>query len=199
MIKTDTRENILDAAATLFHARSYASVGLAEICARARVSKGSFFHFFPSKRHLAIAVMDLFYRQVDKTILAKCFSPARPPLARLDCFVRELYTFQKVLAADLGHVPGCPFGNLAMEQATQDEILRKTIDGCLRSVAKHIQTAISDAITSGEFPPVDTRATAEAMLAYVEGVQLLAKARNDAELIRRLGPALKSIQVFSKR
>lgn len=199
MVKTDTRENILDTAATLFHARSYASVGLAEICARAGVSKGSFFHFFPSKRHLAIAVMDLFHRQVDKTILTKCFSPTLPPMARLDCFVRELYTFQKVLAADLGHVPGCPFGNLAMEQATQDEILREKVDGCLRSVAKHIQTALSEAVIGGEFPPVDTRATAEAMLAYVEGIQLLAKARNDPELISRLGPALKSIQLYPKR
>jgi TetR/AcrR family transcriptional repressor of nem operon len=33
------------------------------------------------------------------------------------------------------------------------------------------------------------------MLGYLEGIQLLAKARNDPELIRRLGPAVKSIRV----
>lgn len=198
-MKIDTRENILDTAATLFHSRSYASVGIAEICASAQVSKGSFFHFFPSKRDLATAVVDLFRRRIDEAILAKCFSPKLPPLARLDRFVNELYIFQRAQAADLGHVPGCPFGNLAMEQATQDELLRKKVDGCLSSVAKHIQTALTEAVISGEFPPVDTRATAEAMLAYVEGIQLLAKARNDPELIRRLGPALKSIQLLPKR
>lgn len=199
MTKTDTRESILVAAGALFHSRSYASVGIAAVCARARVSKGSFFHFFPSKRDLAIAVMDLFRGELDQTIIAKSFSRTLPPMERLDCFIRELYAFQKAQAVDLGHVPGCPFGNLALEQATQDEVLRKKVDGCLRSVAKHIQTALSDAVISGEFPPVDTRATAEAMLAYVEGIQLLAKARNDPELIRRLGPALKSIQLFPKR
>jgi len=47
--------------------------------------------------------------------------------------------------------------------------------------------AVSDAVQSGAFPPVDEEATAETMLGYLEGIQLLAKARNDPELIRRLG------------
>ncbi len=52
-----------------------------------------------------------------------------------------------------------------------------------------------NAVQSGDLPRLDEAATAEAMLAYVEGIQLLAKARNDPELIRRLGPVVKSIRV----
>ena len=193
--KIDTRQHILDTASVLFHTQSYAHVGIAMICDRADVSKGSFFHFFQSKRDLALAVMDQFRERINESLIAKAFSPALPPMERLDRFVQELYAFQKAQSDEFGHLPGCPFGNLAMEQATQDEVLRLKADGCLRSLAKHFQSAISDAVQSGTIPPVDEEATADAMLSYVEGIQLVAKARNDPELIRRLGPALKSIRV----
>ena len=196
--KADSRQRILDSASELFCTRSYDAVGVALVCDQAGVSKGSFFHFFGSKRDLALAVMDQIKERIDETLVAKAFSSKLPPMERLDCFVKELYAFQKAQTEEFGHMPGCPFGNLAMEQATQDEVLRKKVDGCLRSLAKHIRTAIKDAVQSGALPPVDEEATADAMLGYVEGIQLLAKARNDPGLIRRLGPAVKSIRVPRK-
>jgi TetR/AcrR family transcriptional repressor of nem operon len=196
--ETDTRQHILDTAAVLFHTQSYSDVGVATICARAGVSKGSFFHFFPSKRDLALAVMDQFRERIHETLIAKAFSPKRPPLERLDRLVKGLHAFQKAQTEEFGHLPGCPFGNLAMEQATQDEILRQKADGCLRWLASYVQAAVSDAVQTGAIPPVDEQATADAMLGYLEGIQLLAKARNDPELIRRLGPVMTSIRVPPK-
>lgn len=193
--KTDTRQHILDAASELFHTHSYADVGIATVCDRAGVSKGSLFHFFPSKRDLALAVMDQFRERFAGTLIAQAFAPSLPPLERTEHFVEGLYAFQKAQFEAFGHLPGCPFGNLVMEQATQDEGLRQKVDGILRSIANHFRAAVSDAVQSGAFPPVNEEATAEAMLGYLEGIQLLAKARNDPELIRRLGPAVNSIRV----
>jgi len=196
--RPDTRQHILDTAAVLFHNHSYSDVGIAAICEQAAVSKGSFFHFFGSKRDLALAVMDQFRERIGETLLAKAFSPKYAPMERLERFVEELYAMQKAQAEEFGHLPGCPFGNLAMEQATQDEVLRCKADGCLRSLASHFRTVVADAVQSGAMPAVDEEATAEAMLGFVEGIQLLAKARNDPELIRRLGPAVKSIRVHQQ-
>lgn len=193
--RVDTRQHILDSAAVLFHTHSYADVGVAMVCKQAGVSKGSFFHFFPSKRDLALAVMDQFHKGFVETLIPKAFNPKQPPLERIGRFVEGLYTFQKAQTKEFGHLPGCPFGNLAMEQSTQDEVLRQKVDGILRAVAKHFRSAIADAVQSGKMEPVDEEATAEAMLGYLEGIQLLAKARNDPELIRKLGPAIKSIRV----
>ena len=193
--KSDTRQQILDTASALFHTHSYADVGVAAICHQAGVSKGSFFHFFPSKKELALAVMDQFRERFANTLIANAFVPSCPALDRIDRFVDGLYAFQKAQFEALGHLPGCPFGNMAMEQATQDEALRRKVDAILRSVASHFQAAVSDAVRSGALPALDERATADAMLAYLEGVQLLAKSRNDPEVIRGLGPAVKSIRV----
>ena len=192
---SDTRQQILDTAAGLFHAQSYADVGIATICERAGVSKGSFFHFFPSKRDLALAVMEQFRERLSETLIANAFSTKITPLARLDRFVQELYAFQKEQTDTHGHLPGCPFGNMVMEQATQDEALRLKASDCLNSLSNHIRSAVSDAVQSGALPPVDEAATAEAMLGYLEGIQLLAKAQNDPELIRRLGSAVTAIRI----
>ncbi len=193
---TDTRQRILDTAAGLFHTLNYTDVGVAVICKQAGVSKGSFFHFFRSKRDLVLAVMDQFREQMNESLIAKSFSPSIPPMERLDCFIAALHAFQKAQTDACGHMPGCPFGNLAMEQSTQDEVLREKADGCLRSLAKHFQSAVTEAVKSGAMPAVDEAATADAMLSYVEGIQLLAKARNDPDVIRRLGPAVKSIRIL---
>ena len=194
--RIDTRQHILDTASVLFHTHSYADVGVAKVCSQAGVSKGSFFHFFKSKRDLALAVMDQFREHFSEKLIAPAFAPRRPPLDRIDRFVEGLYDFQKARTEEFGHLPGCPFGNLALEQATQDEVLRQKVDSIFRLVAEQFRAALADAVQGGELPPVDEEATAEAMLGYLEGIQLLAKARNDPELIRRLGPAVKSIRVL---
>lgn len=54
----DTRQRIITSARDLIYGRSYAGVAVAEICARAEVKKGSFYHFFPSKQDLSLAVID---------------------------------------------------------------------------------------------------------------------------------------------
>jgi len=198
MTTTDTRQLILDTAATLFHTQSYSDVGVATICKEAGVSKGSFFHFFPNKQELGVAVLEQFRENINTTLVAKAFSSQYPPLQRIQRFVEELYRFQKAQAEQYGHLPGCPFGNIVMEQATQDEVLRAKADGCIRSVANHLRTAVADAVQSGDLPPLDEAATADAMFSYLEGIQLMAKSRNDAEIIKTLGTAVTSIQVSLK-
>jgi TetR/AcrR family transcriptional repressor of nem operon len=191
----DTRQTILDMAAMLFHSQSYTAVGVATICNQAGVSKGSFFHFFRSKQELAVAVLDQLLQQINDTLVSRAFSQNLAPLERLDRFVDELYKFQKAMTKQYGHLPGCPFGNMAIEQATQDEVLRGKADRCLDALKARLQQTIEDAIENGDLPPINAPATADAMLGYVEGIQLLAKSRNDPGVIRKLGPAIKTIRV----
>jgi len=191
----DTKQKILDTAASLFYMQSYAAVGVATICKEAGVSKGSFFHFFNSKQDLALAVLDQFSDHLGTSLIADSLGSSMPPLVRLDRFIEMLYQAQKNYVEETGHLPGCPFGNMAMEQATQDEVIRKKVEKCLAGLAQPLQRVVADAVKSGDLPAVDEAATADAMLSYIEGIQLIAKARKDADVIRKLGPAIKSIRV----
>lgn len=197
MNKQDTRQRILDTASSLFHNQSYTSVGVAAISNEADVSKGSFFHFFKSKQDLALAVMDQFQVTINNSLIIKSFSPKLEPLQRLDQFIQELYQFQKSQTELNGHMTGCPFGNMAMEQATQDDMLRKKAESCLNGLANHIMAAVVEATQNKTLPAeIDVPATADAMLSYIEGIQLLAKTRNDPALILKLGEAMKSIHIY---
>lgn len=53
------RDRILQAAYELFARRRVRDVGVNEVIARARVSKASFYHHFPSKDDLVVAVLEL--------------------------------------------------------------------------------------------------------------------------------------------
>ena len=52
------RQKLLDAALALIREKGYASTTLDDLCAKARVAKGSFFHHFKDKEAMAIAAAD---------------------------------------------------------------------------------------------------------------------------------------------
>ncbi|MGB5177473.1 MAG: TetR/AcrR family transcriptional regulator [Gammaproteobacteria bacterium] len=183
----DTRQRLLDSAQALIYASSYREVGVQQICNHAGVKKGSFYHFFPSKRDLALAVLDQTQAVMQETLINKAFARDLPPLARIDRFFVSLYDFHKQVKKNTGYVLGCPFGNIGCEMSTQDEALRARVDSILSAAEAPFAAALNEAVASGELPAMDTAAAASALFAYTEGIMLYAKTRNDPALIRDLG------------
>lgn len=191
----DTKQRLLDAAFALFYARSYADVGVQEICEKAGVKKGSFYHFFPSKRDLTLAVLNQSWTDVQDKVLGEAFAHDIPPLARIERLVDMIFHMQQQVKETTGQMMGCQFGNLASELSTQDEAIRLRVERIFQEIEAPIEAALIEAVEQGELPPIDTQATAEAMFAYIEGVVLLAKTRNDPELVKRLGKAVVQIAI----
>lgn len=191
----DTYDRILNAARELIHSRSYADVGVAAICEQAQVKKGSFYHFFPSKQELTLAVLDTFYVETKEHLLDQAFQSDVQPLQRLERFARLAYEVQRNMKNMTGHILGCPFGNLATEMSTQDEGIRQKIEAIFTRLQRVFARTLQEAVELGDIPPVDTTATAQAMFAYFEGAMLLAKTRNDPELLRQLLPAMAQIRI----
>ncbi|WP_246345316.1 TetR/AcrR family transcriptional regulator [endosymbiont of Lamellibrachia barhami] len=191
----DTRTRILSTARELFHGRSYADVGIKEICDLAKVQKGSFYHFFPSKQDLAMAVIDDMADDWAHGFVAEAFDQNLPPLERLDYMIDAAYYWQKAAKDIDGRMPGCLFGNLALEISTRDDVLRAKLNAVFDKASKRFHEALDQAVELGEIPPLDSEATAAAMLAFLEGIILLAKTRNNPEVIRDLGPAIKTLRI----
>ncbi|MGV8935128.1 MAG: TetR/AcrR family transcriptional regulator [Gallionellaceae bacterium] len=194
----DTQQRILDSAKTLIHSRSYADVGVAAICEHAGVKKGSFYHFYPSKQELTLAVIENFFLEFKEKMLVKAFIEDIPPLARLDRMAQLAFEFQHYMYLNTGHVLGCPFGNLTSELATQDETIRIHIEQVFTHLKNGFQKVLSEAISNGDVKNIDIEATAQAMLAYFEGVMLLAKSQNNSAVISQLLPAISQIRIAQK-
>ena len=92
-------------------------------------------------------------------------------------------------------MPGCLFGNLALEISTRDDVLRAKLTSVFEKASEKFFETLEEAVTLGVMAPLDTAATATAMLAFLEGVILLAKTRNDPEVVRILGPAVQTIRI----
>jgi TetR/AcrR family transcriptional repressor of nem operon len=184
---SDTRQRLIEAAQTLIHASSYREVGVQQICAQAGVNKGSFYHFFPSKRDLALAALEQSHAFVRSRFIDAAFADDVAPLARITRFFDGLYALHLDIKDNTGHVLGCPFGNIGSEMSAQDEALRRKVDDILHALEAPFATALQEAVDRGDLPAMDIEASARALFAYVEGIMLYAKTRNDPELIRDLG------------
>lgn len=192
---SDTKQRILDSARSLIYASSYADVGVAKICEHAGVKKGSFYHFFPSKSELTISVLEEFFSEMKTNLIDRALTKDKSLARQIEELIKLVYEFQNDITQAAGHVLGCPFGNLATELSTTDESIRQKIVQVFSSLQSVFEGLLNKASERGEISNIDITATSSAMLAYFEGVMLIAKTRNDVEVLKQLLPALLHIRI----
>ena len=179
------KEKLLDSVLDLMYARSYSDVGVQEICEHAGVKKGSFYHFFPSKRDLVLAAIDTAGER-GRRLLERAMSADLPPLEKIERAFELTYRHHAAAAKDSGRVNGCAIGNLALELSTRDEVVRLKLQQAFDVWASCFKRALDEAVDAGDIPRTDTSALADSLVAHMEGIIMLAKANNDPELIKRL-------------
>ena len=184
---SDGKQRLIAAMAELVHRRGYTDVGVDEVCKAAGVRKGSFYYFFKSKRDLMLAALDQHW-SVGRQHFGAAFLSEGTPLERIERLFALLATAETSNHKNKGHVLGCPFGNIAAEVGTSDRVLARRADEAFCGLAGLLRGALTDARARGQLAQdVDLQEAADALVAYFEGIALLAKTRNDPSLIRRLG------------
>lgn len=183
---SDARRRLVRAAMTLIFSHSYASASVDQLCRQADVGKSSFYHFFESKHDLALATLDHYWERFKERTLAPAFAGEVPPLERIVRLFDLSYAWQSKVRDASGHLVGCFVGNMTLEMSTQDDAIRAKVEDILCEWAGYFERALRDAMAAGAIPPADPALAAQALLAYLEGVLLLAKGRNDPEIIARL-------------
>ncbi|TDU70604.1 TetR family transcriptional regulator [Prosthecobacter fusiformis] len=175
---SDAKIRLIEAVIELIWTGSYGSTSVDQICERAGVKKGSFYHFFESKTDLAIIGIEHSWlehrRELDQT-----FSPVVPPLDRiLNCF-RNFRKEQEELLAKHGRVLGCPVHSLGAEISTVDDRLRNKLQEILSQFILYYECAVRDADAQGIIDAPDPNAIARIVFAYSEGLLLHARMWND--------------------
>ncbi len=184
---SDARERLIEAAGDLWHRRSYTDVGVGEICAAAGVQKGSFYHFFPSKQDLALAVIDDRWEHGDRGRIDALMTCGLPPLERLQALLEQGLQEQYDLQAATGAC-GCAFGSLAVEMSGVDPVLRERLEHLFQDWAGLLRIALDDAVAAGDIAPIDTAQAARALLTYIEGLSVMVRTTHDPDPIADLVP-----------
>jgi TetR/AcrR family transcriptional repressor of nem operon len=197
--KSNARQKLIDSAIELISTRSYNSVGVQEICEHAGVKKGSFYHFFPSKRDLTLVALDFMWKTFREKILEPTFTTDLPLIEKFRRFIDVSYQYHCSTKESKGCMIGCHIGNLAVELSTQDEVIRKKIEQIFKEWTDYCECLLNKAVASAELPAeIDSYATAQSMLAYIEGLLLLGKTFNDPTLVRRLGIGINQLAIRGK-
>ena len=182
---SDAKARLLESAMELMYARGYTAVGVQEICEHAGVNKGSFYYFFPSKRILALEVIDAYGQRV-RDMWQDAMTADSPLLERLQRVFEHAYNTHRTLVQANGQMHGCPIGNLALELSCQDEDIRQRLHDTFTSWTEAVACVLHQAIAAGELPVLDISITAQTIVAYFEGVLMLAKIQNDPDVVQRL-------------
>jgi TetR/AcrR family transcriptional repressor of nem operon len=179
---SDAREKLLQVAFDLIWNQSYGSVSVDQICERASVNKGSFYHFFPSKSDLALEAYELNWREKQPE-LDRIFSPQIPPLERIHGWCKHVYDRQEQKTKKYGHVCGCPYASLGTELATQDERIRTKAQQMIDRNIRYIENALIDATHQGLVTINDPHVVAERVYSIALGMLLHAKIRNSLSVL----------------
>ncbi|MGH6740116.1 MAG: TetR/AcrR family transcriptional regulator, partial [Bradyrhizobium sp.] len=79
----NARDKLVDAATSVIRAKGYAATSVDELCAWAGVTKGAFFHHFPSKDSLAVAAADHWSEVSEALFGAAPYQRLNDPLDRI--------------------------------------------------------------------------------------------------------------------
>lgn len=194
MGRTSTaRERLLDATGELMRGRGYAGLGVAEICARADVKKGSFYYFFDSKQALTVEVASAYWA-AERSCWTTALTAPGPALDRLRALLTGPAETQRRLKETGGTVDGCLLGNLALELSTQEPDVRARLDEIFDEQIELIAGVLGEAAAEGAIPADRAGAeAARAVVAQLEGLVLLAKLKNDPAVLDGLWPQVRML------
>ena len=178
---SNSKTRLLDAAIDLIRTKGYAATAVDDICQRAGVTKGSFFHHFKSKDDLALAVVAYWRAKTASLFAAAPYHQAQDPLDRLLGYV----DFRAAILTGEPAEYTCLLGALVQETyATHPEIRA----ACERALSAHISELTRDVEAARRLYAPDATWSAESVAAFIQSVLqgsfILAKAEQSPEVVR---------------
>jgi TetR/AcrR family transcriptional regulator, transcriptional repressor for nem operon len=173
-IVTSTRERLFGATISTIAEKGYAATAVDEICAKAGVTKGAFFHHYPSKQSLTVAAVNDWAEKCAAFYAAAAYHKFDDPLDRLLGFL----DFRKDMLRAPMALFSCPVGTMIQEVFESHPDILRACEECISGQIADVQSDIAAAI---ELYGIGSDWTAESLAlhthAVLQGVYILAKAK----------------------
>ncbi len=173
-----TREKILLTAMNVIRKQGYAATRIDDVCAEAGITKGAFFHHFPSKEAMAVACADHFGDFADQIFASAPYQKIDDPVQKLLGYI----AFRKqILVGEVSDYT-CLLGTLVQEIHMSHPALR---DACMKNMWAHagtVEEIAAAAIRSSGLTHLEAKSIAFHTQAVLQGAFILAKASQDASV-----------------
>jgi TetR/AcrR family transcriptional repressor of nem operon len=195
-----SRKEILDIAFGEIYRHGFQGVSVDDIVRRTSLTKGAFYHHFPTKLDLGYAIVD---DVLAPLTLARWVVPIGEYADPLEGILRTIE--RNIGGAEPALLrTGCPVNNLAQEMAPIDRGFRKRIQGTLNLWISELEVHLKRGQKTGFVRrDVDTGQAAHFIVMVIEGMYGLIKGLDDPEaystLLAPVKDYLRSIATLSTR
>ncbi len=176
-----SRDKLAWTAAKLFQERGFHGVGLAEILKQSGLPKGSLYHHFPNgKTDLALAAAALAHRETSR-IIDDAFREAKTYQAGATTLLYKLAKLFEIM----GKHTACPISETLFGGPDNTVFRAQSADyfeAWIRQIAAHAERL--------GVAPDEARSHAERLFVSLQGGWVLARAKQDGDVIRNLAKLL---------
>jgi AcrR family transcriptional regulator len=159
----ETRNHILEAATILFSKSGYDATGVAEICQAAGVSKGAFYHHFPTKQAVFMALLNSYLNGIDSG-----FTQMRQEIHDIPQTIIQMAEMAGTLFQSANiHLP------IFLEfwtQANHDPQIWEAAISPYRRYQSYFARMIQEGIDEGAIQPIDPHLAARVLVALAVGL-----------------------------
>jgi len=176
---SETRGKLLDAARDVIRTKGYAGSTVDDICAAARVTKGSFFHYFDSKEELGVAAIERFGAMAATLFASAPYRSESDPRDRVLGYVDFRISLLR------GEIPlyTCLIGTTVQEAYATHPNLRAACD---RVLSEHVAELTRDLAAAkscyASDAPWDPESVGYFIQCVLQGAFIFAKAKQGPEI-----------------
>jgi len=180
-VRRDAKARLLNASLAVIREKGFAATSVDDLCQAAGVTKGGFFHHFPSKEDLGVAAANHWSEITDVLFADASYHNHADPLQRVLGYI----DFRSGLLQ--GAVPEftCLVGTMVQETFDTSPAIRAACAASICGHAARLEPDIAAAMeryhASGDWTACDLALHTQAVL---QGAFILAKATGDVEVAR---------------
>ena len=172
-MENSTRQKLIDATFEEIYSHGYQGAALTDILKKAGVHKGSMYHYFSSKKEMALIAIQ---EKVSQKNLEKYIKILELKSGHLEALIKSV---KDTTQRDFKR--GCPIANIVQEMSNIDEDFNITMKSIYNEFRKYIRDILKKAIETKEMKKCDTKKMALFIISTLEGAILSAKASSNAQ------------------
>lgn len=169
----ETRARILEAALLSFSQKGYDATGVAEICRHAQISKGAFYHHFPSKKDVFLASLQDWLKDLEGQLAVIRLEPGSVPeaLTRMAALAGD--EFEEIRAS-------IPLLLEFWNQAGRDEEIWQVLIAPYRHFRDFLAEVVGRGVLEGSLENVQPQIAAQVLVSFAVGALVQAQMDPDS-------------------
>lgn len=176
----NARDKLLEAAVKLIRAKGYGATSVDELCREAGVTKGAFFHHFPSKEALGVATAAYWSQSTGGFFAEAPYHHLADPLERVLGYI----DLRILLVSGPAEGFSCVAGTMVQEAFLSSPAIRAACDASITANAAALEADIAKAMAARRVTGTTALGLALHIQAVVQGAFILAKAGGGAPVAR---------------